>query len=146
MLFFLLDQGHLCINGLCSSGCRSNADCANDKACIEGKCRNPCSLNPCGKNAECLASDHKSVCLCPTGYVGDAFQLCRKAECSADSDCAGSQACVDRSCINPCLRPDACGTNAQCRVENGQAVCLCPPGFVGNPAVECRQGMSSPSF
>lgn len=37
---------------------------------------------------------------------------------------------------NPC-NPTPCGPNSQCREINGQAVCSCIPGFIGNPPT-CR--------
>jgi hypothetical protein len=46
---------------------------------------------------------------------------------------------VERKCRNPCLEPGTCGVNAQCRVNNRLAQCSCPPGFYGNPSIECKQ-------
>jgi hypothetical protein len=47
--------------------------------------------------------------------------------------------CVEGSCKNPCLERGVCGINAQCRVENRQATCLCLPGYEGNARVECQE-------
>ena len=44
---------------------------------------NPCNPSPCGNNAICNKhpnSEHVATCVCPKGYVGDPFLLCRK-EC-----------------------------------------------------------------
>lgn len=38
--------------------------------------------------------------------------------------------------VNPC-NPSPCGPNSQCRAINGQAVCSCVSGFLGNPP-NCR--------
>ena len=44
---------------------------------------NPCNPSPCGNNAICNKhpnSEHVATCVCPKGYFGDPFLLCRK-EC-----------------------------------------------------------------
>ena len=38
--------------------------------------------------------------------------------------------------MTPCT-PSPCGPNSQCRENNGQAVCSCVSGFIGNPPT-CR--------
>ncbi|CAG0881855.1 unnamed protein product [Darwinula stevensoni] len=136
-------RSHLCRDGICVSGCRSDNDCPNDQACAKSKCTNPCAeRKPCGKGAQCLASDHQAVCLCPNGFVGDPFALCEKVECLEDRNCEDSKYCREGSCVNPCLQEGACGLNAQCRVDDRRAVCQCPPGFAGNPRVECQRDVN----
>ncbi|KAG8232833.1 hypothetical protein J437_LFUL013159, partial [Ladona fulva] len=132
-------QGQICIRGYCSAGCRSNNECPNDLACISEQCVSPCSPTACGTDAVCRASDHRAICLCPEGYGGEPSKACTRRECIRDEDCGESdKSCIDGSCRNPCL--GACGANAQCRVIGRRANCLCPPGYFGNPLIECKQG------
>lgn len=39
--------------------------------------------------------------------------------------------------VNECLRPDACGTNAECINTAGNYTCACPDGYYGDPYVGC---------
>lgn len=53
--------------------------------------------------------------------------------CKSNSECAGSEACINALCINPCN----CGPNAECRVVNHYPICYCQPGYSGNPQLGC---------
>ena len=55
--------------------------------------------------------------------------------CRNDEECPQTQACISRSCTNPCT---SCGVNAVCEVKRHRAVCQCPEGFEGNPMIGCR--------
>lgn len=130
--------GQLCQDGACVSGCRNNLDCSSDKSCINGQCLDPCSQKTaCGTSALCKVSEHRVLCLCPDGYQGEPTQDCSPYECTKDNDCELDKRCDGGSCRNPCLQDGACGINAQCRVSNRQAQCSCPPGYNGNPLVDC---------
>ena len=48
--------------------CVSDADCPEDKACVQRVCIAPCN---CGPNADCRIKDHKPVCACREGYEGN---------------------------------------------------------------------------
>ncbi|CAG0879117.1 unnamed protein product [Darwinula stevensoni] len=63
------------------------------------------------------------------------FRRFRKAECETDSACAQTQECRQYKCMNPCT--DACGENAECRVEHHRAICSCPKDFLGDPRTHC---------
>jgi hypothetical protein len=39
--------------------------------------------------------------------------------------------------ITPCI-PNPCGTNAQCREQNGAGACSCIDQYIGNPYEGCR--------
>ncbi|CAG2101907.1 unnamed protein product, partial [Medioppia subpectinata] len=54
-------------------GCRAVDDCANDRECDLGskQCISPCYI--CGPHSECTARDHKAICTCPKGRIGDAY-------------------------------------------------------------------------
>ena len=36
----------------------------------------PCSVEPCGSNAECETRGRSAVCTCPNGFSGDPFVAC----------------------------------------------------------------------
>lgn len=57
--------------------------------------------------------------------------------CSSDDECAFSQACRNRGCVNPCAYDNPCSSSAECTVDNHRAVCKCPPGFTGDPYSQC---------
>jgi hypothetical protein len=59
----------------CKPECTINADCPNNLACQNQKCKDPC-LGSCGYGAECLVSNHNANCVCPSGTTGDPFENC----------------------------------------------------------------------
>jgi len=59
----------------CRPECISNSECANHLACINQKCKNPCS-GSCASNAECHVISHTPHCSCPVGFTGDPNILC----------------------------------------------------------------------
>lgn len=105
----------------CRPECSTNADCNRDRACLRSKCVDPCP-GTCGQSAQCEVINHIPVCSCPTGYTGNPFTSCRKAEIS--------------DYIDPC-NPSPCGANSQCRNISEHAVCTCLPEFIGSPP-QCR--------
>lgn len=62
--------------------------------------------------------------------------------CDVDDDCPLHKSCMNRKCIDPCIVHDPCGTNAYCRVQTHEPICTCPPGFIGDPRVECKERKS----
>lgn len=139
-------QGQLCKGTSCAIGCRSSGDCKAEEACVNGQCKDPCSMGTCGLNAECRVSDHRAVCLCPSGYRGKPNEECLRNECDVDSNCDMEKSCKSNKCVNPCLEPGACGINAMCRSVQHKAKCSCPSGYYGNALVECKQGILLPSL
>ena len=57
--------------------------------------------------------------------------------CKSHLDCPTSTACLNGTCLNPCLDEKACGTKAICNVVNEEAVCSCPHCYHGSPYTEC---------
>ena len=55
--------------------------------------------------------------------------------CVSNSECAGTEACVNARCTNPCN----CGPNAKCHVANHYPSCVCQPGYSGNPQLGCSK-------
>lgn len=119
--------------------CTEDSDCANDKACVNNRCQNPCASASCGQNAECRAQLHRAICICRDGFTGNAQHACVEIGCRSDSDCAPIHACVNRECVDPCSYT-SCGLNALCRADgNHKARCYCPESFRGNPLIRCER-------
>ena len=57
--------------------------------------------------------------------------------CKDDEDCAGSVACVNERCIDPCIVNNPCGENARCSYINGLYECQCEIGYKGDPYDGC---------
>eukprot|EP00095_Tigriopus_kingsejongensis_P004181 maker-scaffold47_size466558-snap-gene-3.38 protein:Tk04181 transcript:maker-scaffold47_size466558-snap-gene-3.38-mRNA-1 annotation:"hypothetical protein TcasGA2_TC011986" len=76
----------------------------------------PCSVRPCGVNADCTSSGNRAVCSCPARYEGDPYVEC---------------------VLDPC-ETTRCGLNADCERRGNQAICTCPPGFQGDPFIRCE--------
>ncbi|RWS29323.1 hypothetical protein B4U80_00125, partial [Leptotrombidium deliense] len=55
------------------TGCQIEHDCSSDKECDVGskQCISPCHV--CGPNAECTVRDHKAVCICTHGKIGEPY-------------------------------------------------------------------------
>ena len=60
-----------------------------------------------------------------------------EAGCSSDDECPSFQACISRSCVNPCTVNNPCSSSARCSVTNHRAMCTCPPGTTGDPYTSC---------
>lgn len=102
----------------------------------------PCEPSPCGSNAICEEQNGAGSCRCQPDYYGNPYEGCRP-ECTLNSDCVSSLACVKLKCQNPCI--GVCGQNAECQVINHLPMCLCPAGFTGNPFNYCRPFQESTS-
>lgn len=63
----------------CRPECVVSADCAQDRACINQKCADPCP-GTCGLNARCQVVNHNPICSCSVGFTGDPFVRCVKEE------------------------------------------------------------------
>ena len=95
----------------------------------------PCTPSPCGLYAECRAIGDQAACSCLKNYIG-LPPNCRP-ECVVNTDCPSNQACISEKCRDPCI--GSCGQNADCRVQNHIPVCLCQPGYTGDPFTLCSQ-------
>ena len=58
--------------------CRSDPECPFHLACIQEKCKDPCQTSTCGVNAECKAKNHRAICVCIYGFVGDPYTICEE--------------------------------------------------------------------
>lgn len=84
--------------------CHADSDCSDNLACREGRCTDPCPEVSCGINAVCNVFDHNSVCACPPGHLGDAYDVavgCFKVECLDNIDCSADKQCDKET--NKCI-------------------------------------------
>lgn len=63
--------------------------------------------------------DHRSICVCPDGYTGNALFSCFTIGCRSNSDCSSHESCINKECIDPC-KNIKCASSAFCRTENHQ--------------------------
>ncbi|KAI5751389.1 hypothetical protein M8J77_007046 [Diaphorina citri] len=120
----------------CRHECDSDYDCGPSQSCVNYKCANPCASGACAPTAQCEVRNHRAVCSCPVGYLGDPYTSCR-AECLAHSDCPTDRpSCLGNKCMNPCA--GQCGINAKCEVRGATPICSCPRDMTGDPFVRCR--------
>lgn len=116
--------------------CQYNEDCPPDKLCdrLNRRCINPCLVDSCGENADCVPRNHGIDCKCFPGFVGNAYVECLQIQgCRSDGECPSSEACINGKCSSPCR----CGHYANCEVFNHRPTCKCPPGYVGNAETGC---------
>lgn len=95
--------------------------------------KDPCYPSPCGPNSACRAVGDAPSCSCLPQFTGSPPN-CRP-ECVTNSECSHEKACINQKCVDPC--PGLCGQNAQCRVISHTAMCLCVPGYTGDPFTFC---------
>ena len=97
----------------------------------------PCNPNPCGPNSQPPVNRNyggsQCQCKCLPDMIGSPPN-CRP-ECYLNSDCSPDKACISRKCQDPC--PGLCGVNAVCRVRNLVPICVCNPGYEGDPFSQC---------
>ena len=67
------------------------------------------------------------------------FTTSNFSECITDSDCPDHLTCGDdEECVGP-LCPN-CAVNALCETRNHLGICICNPGFFGDPDIESCKG------
>lgn len=64
----------------CRPECIVSSDCAQNMACQNQKCIDPCP-GTCGAEARCQVVNHYAACSCPPGYTGDPFNRCTRIKC-----------------------------------------------------------------
>lgn len=64
------------------SVCQYNEDCPPELICdrLNRVCMNPCGMNDCGENAECIPFNHGIQCKCSAGFTGNPFLECFQGE------------------------------------------------------------------
>lgn len=102
---------------------------------------NPCDPSPCGPHSLCKINSESALCACLPSYQGTP-PSCRP-ECISNSECDFNLACRNQKCSDPCV--GTCGTNAECRVVSHAPLCICQPGYTGDPFSYCSlQDMEEP--
>lgn len=127
--------------GIChdakTCACNDNVICPVGYTCDKGKCIDLCQSIKCGPRATC----DEGQCICPQNYLGDPYDLhngcTTEKQCSNDIDCRDSEICFQlvkgvRKCVDACSKVQ-CGPNALCVGESHRSVCICAPGYNGNP-------------
>lgn len=94
----------------------------------------PCAPSPCGQFSQCTDQTGVAVCKCVPNYYGSPPN-CRP-ECTVNSDCSNSKACINEHCADPCA--GACGLNTLCNVINHRPNCACQNGYEGDAFVRCH--------
>lgn len=100
-----------------------------------------------GTNAQCVpghdnTGKERPVCTCLPGYTGNPLSYCARGECQSDGECSDNRACINYSCVDPCV--GQCGSGAVCEARRHLAICRCPNEHVGDALVSCRQSRSHP--
>ena len=107
---------HTCVFAV---GCRSESECADELACYNTKCVDPCLIqNPCAYNAKCFGRNHRAQCECEPGLEGDPFVRCTRLGCRTHDECLSTQICLEKNCVNPCHYQNPCASNAICTPYN----------------------------
>lgn len=132
----------------CRPECTVSAECAQNMACLNQKCADPCP-GTCGLNAKCQVVNHSPICSCSPGHTGDPFTRCYPIPCkwptlSTPPKNLSVEFCFSAPPLlqeqipyrNPCV-PSPCGPNSQCQELNQSPVCSCLPTYIGTPP-NCR--------
>lgn len=135
-----------CGTTLSTPECSKDIDCASPLACVNSQCIDLCLSNPCDEGLICKTVDilplRAVACVCPEGGRVAPNNGCRPppaAECSSDVECGASETCRRGGCVEAC-RAAPCGYNALCESIDHVSRCSCPPGYIGNPRIECNSG------
>lgn len=112
----------------CQPECTVNAECAQNRACVNLKCVDPC-VGTCGIGARCEVIGHNAICSCPPGQSGDPFIGCKFEIIISDEG-------KENVPHNPCS-PSPCGPNSICQIKQNRAVCSCSVNYIGSPP-RCR--------
>lgn len=95
----------------------------------------PCQPSPCGPNSQCRVVADQASCSCLPEMIGNP-PYC-KPECISNSECSSHLACINQKCKDPC--PNACGSNAECKVVSHTPMCYCLSGYTGDPFGYCSE-------
>lgn len=122
-------------------GCRSDDDCSKQHSCINRQCIPVCSADgsSCGTLAVCHGVNHRAICDCPPGLMGNPNIACTLVDCRSDSECPSHRACINARCESPCVESNPCEKSAECKVYDHRAHCVCSPGFVKDNNNNCQK-------
>jgi hypothetical protein len=120
-------------------GCRSDDDCSGQHSCVNRQCVPVCAgdRSSCGEKATCYGANHRAICQCPPGLIGNPRISCILVGCRSNTECPGNRACINNKCEDPCASTNPCDTPAECKVFNHAVECACPPGAVSDGKMGC---------
>ena len=58
--------------------CVTDPECPAQLSCINEKCKDPCYSHRCGRNAKCTVKNHRPICVCLEGFVGNPETICEE--------------------------------------------------------------------
>ncbi len=131
---------------------RNEVDASRGESDGSSNIPDPSACSACPPNADCVDSGGSVSCRCRDGYE-DAGTSCADIDecavnnggCSANTDCVntpGGHTCTCEAgfqdthgdgteCVDKCKLAN-CDPHASCSIENGEAVCACPPEYIGD--------------
>lgn len=116
------------------TGCRSDHECADNLACLKGRCLSPCNHQECEPNKMCRVINHKPFCFCDNHEC----QASSPSICLKNSGCPSHLACVNYQCQDPCANVQ-CPGSFPCFVQDHVGKCkFCPPGYVADGRNGCK--------
>ena len=147
--------GLVCVGGVCTGGCASNADCDDgnvcngDEVCVDSQCQAGTPLS-CGDGNACNGDevcDPVSGCQPGTPLVCDDSNVCTADSCDAaagcvsvpvedGTSCGSGQVCVGGTCTTGCTVDSDCVDGNAC---NGTESCVNFVCQAGTPLV-CDDG------
>jgi hypothetical protein len=139
-------DGRVCLDGQCTSSCKTKADCGAGQTCDADVCV-PDKGSFCLKNADCgsgkvcannacyedctltgKCSSAKDACGSTLTLGSATMRLCfpdytARPECKVNKDCTGGELCVNAVCRTSCAKTEDCA--------------VCPDGPVCGPGGFC---------
>jgi hypothetical protein len=129
-----------------------DSHCNFDRACINGRCRNPCE-GACDHlpGTRCHVRRRIAVCSriqtrCPVGYYGRDCQSIYTKDSESIETRIPEKETITEGSASPCT-PSPCASNAVCTVTSHEskslnttietAFCQCIPNYTGNADIEC---------
>lgn len=132
--------------------------CDGEFRLVNGSCVpvDPCQdNNPCLQQTECVVYNNVTICICPSGFLGNGIDFCVDLDECINSPCQryascnnteGSYSCtcntgfspVESQCedINECLsQSHSCTANQICENTIGSYLCSCKQGYVYNQGI-----------
>ncbi len=158
-------SGQICVNGICATGCNSNADCPETQYCDNGSAHstNKCidkKVSTCASNGQCAEYQQCSKGMCVAKPTEEERQ--QAEACTVTSTSVGTSATASSSAVSTGASADQCNQFSVCiegsdNTGAANAFCsafpgcpqdgLCPPNSVCNEGYWPDKGrMCLPGF
>lgn len=119
--------------------CTVNTDCLPSEQCLEGRCRNPCTVGrPCPLTFTCTPQNHFPQCKCQLGIANIIDKKCDVSNCVSSDECPEHLACYKGKCTDMCELLKLCGDGALCEMINHSPICSCEKSLIGDPYISCE--------